>query len=99
MSMSRDRVQFYLPSHKQIEHVKAVTLAANHAFGLSEHEVKTLIINHTLIECRPSQFARFLIIRHMAGGQNVFGCLEAKIVPSREAPPICDVSKNPARSD
>lgn len=51
------------------------------------------------VTCRPSQFARFLILRNLAGLQNNFRDLEPKLLrPTPPAPPTAkiDVTSNPA---
>jgi len=98
MAMSRDRVHFNLPEEMCTELSpvsKAATAAATVAFGLTYQEMRSICMSRTRVICRPSQFARFMILRNLYGGRNSFKELNAEIVPAITTPPEIDVSKRP----
>lgn len=48
--------------------------------------------------CRPSQFARFIILRHVKYGEpNNMACLNMKLIPGEITKTIMDVSEHPNR--
>jgi hypothetical protein len=95
MSMSRDRVHFELDTYN-LNH--ATRKAFKQAFGtdlvVSYPKPGSPTVATMKIICRPSQFARFLIYREMAGGQNLFKALKAHLEPAELPVPIMDVSSN-----
>ena len=95
MSMSRDRVRFTLsvPVGSSSTGVEAASIqrAACEAFGVS----RTLFPagSSRVIVCRPSQFARFLILWNKYGAINSFKELEAELIPANTD--VFDVSRHP----
>lgn len=100
--MSRDRVRFKLPIHRLTTSSQATDYRAvcREVFGTDfpEYRNSSYGISITVI-CRPSQFARFLILRNKMGVQNQFSELEPDLFTPDEVdlPKIVDVSRNPAR--
>jgi hypothetical protein len=97
--MSKDKVEFELRLSCS-ERVK-LEVPFRNAFGvcLPNPESGYLKDGDSLsrfikIQCRPSQFARFLIYRDEAGCQNRFKELGAKLIKGEVNPVIIDVSKN-----
>ena len=94
MAMSRDRVRFELPECV-LKHVgstsgDAVRKALHEAFGIDIYP-SMRICSRTIV-CRPSQFARFLILRNEYGGTNSFKELNAELfIPVSSD--VMDVSK------
>lgn len=78
MAKSKDRVRFHLPpryftgnqhSTNGMDRDICVEVLVR-AFAVSESDVRGVMINHNQgfdILCRPSQFARFIVIRHEIG--------------------------------
>ncbi|ADD21643.1 hypothetical protein [Caulobacter phage Cd1] len=100
MTMSKDRVHFFLPGQHANDgdsRTVAVDRAAVEAFGLPLSHAKAIRKRRVEIVCRPSQFARFLIFRNVYGGVNDFKGLEAKLVTPPAPPEQVDVSRNPAK--
>ena len=97
--MSKDRVHFYLPgqcANDDDDRTKALDRAATEAFRLPLSHAKAIRKRRVEIICRPSQFARFMILRNNYGGVNDFKGLDARLVKLPEPPEQLDVSKNPA---
>ncbi len=71
------------------------------SMGVSNSEADILVRRNQLIRCRPSQFARFIVIRCELGIKcNGIKCLEPKLISPE--PPVnepIDVSTNPAAHD
>lgn len=95
MAMSRDRVRFlmgpryFLRSRgarsNGMDRARALDVMAN-AFGVRADEANALFEAHPdgfLVVCRPSQFARFIVLRHDAmlgtGGVNGVNDLEPEL--------------------
>lgn len=101
--MSKDRVKFTMRGY-YFETDKARILLGN-ALGVNagQFDVMRRMAQDSMegveIICRPSQFARFLIMREAAGFQNMFKELKAELIPA-PTPTIqpVDVSGNPPRS-
>lgn len=99
MAMSHDRVEFQLgpfrPENRETPTVAAVVRAAHEAFGLETAEAAALFGygEPVILRVRPSQFARFLILRDRYGGTNDFKGLKANLVPEEPTPTRIDVSK------
>ena len=88
--MSHDRVQFQLDTACNAATRKAFT----RAFGMEAP--KSFPFGGTItIQCRPSQFIRFLIYRSEEGGPNSFKELYPILVPANTQR-FLDVSGNPA---
>jgi hypothetical protein len=94
--MSRDRVEFQIGGYSGGERAQqATTRAAIEALGIEQYQIASAFGQTPLtVRCRPSQFARFLILRNEYGGTNDFKGLKAKLVPAVETPPIIDVASN-----
>ncbi len=96
MTMSKDRVRFtllprYFQSGKRRQngfHRDTMMHVLKHAFGMTQVESTDLMDHYPNgfeIECRPSQFARFIILRHDANeGINGIRDLEPRIVQPPE---------------
>lgn len=95
--MSKDRVRFYLIDHSSHTNTQrlAQNIASQKAFKLSPHITEAAARKRVPIICRPSQFARFLIYRGEAGGQNLIKALEP-VLYTPDQPLVHDVSGNPA---
>lgn len=96
--MSKDRVHFYfINTGRHGSQADAQVEAAGRAFKLARGVTLAAAEQGVEIVCRPSQFARFLIYRGEAGGQNLIKALRPRLVtpPPPAAQPI-DVSKSPA---
>lgn len=99
MSISHDRVHFNMPnvwSGRGDTRQDAIVKAAVQAFGIPMEAAKRASAHGVLVICRPSQFARFLILRNEYGGENGFKNLYAKLVPAPKPTNVLDVSQNPA---
>jgi hypothetical protein len=101
MSMSKDRVRSTLPAYYVEGSHHSMHLVLREAFGMSERDlvgVETTAkeTGGVIIQCRPSQFARFLILREKAGYQNMFKELRAELIVPKPIPQILDCSRNPA---
>jgi len=96
MPMSKDRVRFTLTpnmarchSHQQL---------VEDTLGIPACDVKKYgdAYKPMRIVCRPSQFARFLIVRNKRGLQNGFKDLEPELF-CPDMPEEVDASRNPNR--
>lgn len=70
------------------------------ALSIPQHETKAAADKYQdmTFKCRPSQFARFIILRHVKYGQpNNMACLNMKLVPGEPESKIVDASDNPNR--
>lgn len=100
-AMSKDRVHFKLiypaGGYWTSTDAQAQLTACRRAFRLSDNISKAAAKEGVEIICRPSQFARFLIYRGEAGGQNLIKALQPRLEtpPPPKALPV-DVSENPA---
>lgn len=99
--MSKDRVHFKLiypaGGYWTGTDAQAQLTACRRAFRLDDSIAKAAAKQGIEIICRPSQFARFLIYRGEAGGQNLIKALQPRLVaPPPPVPQPVDVSKNPA---
>ncbi len=111
--MSRDRIEFrpgvyaspsYVYSGNEA-HPSLTFTATSEALitsmGVTRAEANRMVRENTLIRCRPSQFARFIVHRHDNGIKcNNIKSLEPRLIeasPCREQP--VDVSENPAEHD
>lgn len=98
---SHDRVHFTIPStlliKRTIRDCIEETLGINGS-GLLEMANREENLN---IICRPSQFARFVILRHVKyGEQNNMACLNMRLIlpEDNKTQSIRDVSANPNTS-
>lgn len=91
---SRDRVQFTFSDNHQNQ--DANVDAAIKAFGMKRSDAVAAFVNQTRIECRPSQFARFLIYRSDAVSINRFRELDAELFIPKPTREKIDVSGNPS---
>lgn len=106
MSMSKDRVRFtlsraYFEEDYGRKRGGIMREVLHEAFGVNGSELdgmaRTVLDNtRVVIQCRPSQFARFLILREKAGFQNMFKELNAELIQPEPVPLIWDYSRNPA---
>jgi hypothetical protein len=105
MAMSKDRVEFtlkgyYFESRGSRRFAHGTQLLID-SLGINNEQANRIglraqnSIEGVRIRCRPSQFARFLIMREKAGFQNMFAELKAELIVVRPDPkdPI-DVSQN-----
>lgn len=80
--MSRDRVEFAIPV-RRLEDFKYRRLIMD-CFGLKENEIPRGYHRYSKekfhIIARPSQFARFIVLRHDRGFQNMVKELDAKLI-------------------
>lgn len=94
--MSHDRVEFVLgPFAAGHTGARAAVRAAMEAFNLTTDEGNALYVMGrppTTFRVRPSQFARFLILRNNYGGVNDFKGLDPKLVPEVVPPTVMDVA-------
>ncbi|UVV66747.1 hypothetical protein [Brucella anthropi] len=97
--MSRDRVKFKFAGYEKAREPNVS--AAIQAFGMSLSEAGNAYAHEKTIVCRPSQFARFLILRDKFADEkgcssvNAFRQLNAILfTPEESASPI-DVSSRP----
>lgn len=83
--MSKDRVKFKIPWNRLSSNTYRQVI--RQAFSLKDHEIPRC--GDFTITCRPSQFARFLILRNNAGERNGFKELEPVLLAGdyREQPP------------
>lgn len=103
-NMSKDRVRFTIPANKMFfssREFDGYKTLCKQVFGLELPSGATHFNNDVTIICRPSQFARFLIIRNEMGLQNSFKELKPELFTPKPEPTVMvfDVSKNPARHD
>ena len=99
MAMSRDRVSFKLPVQYLANYQMMQLVDEIFETSLQAKAMDAVRCNLPLqIICRPSQFARFLIMRNKRGFRNGFKELEAELFYPEPEPPvfIVDVSKNKA---
>jgi hypothetical protein len=98
MSMSKDQVEFSLAVNgREAEKLRRPFFAAfQQSMPLKGTLRPDRVAEYVLIRCRPSQFARFLILRNEAGCSNGFKELGARLISSPEVPAILDVSRNSA---
>ncbi len=98
MPMSRDRVEFTLGGYSGgTVAMEACIKAAIETLGIDHSTaVKACRVGGSpvVVRARPSQFARFLILRNEYGGVNDFKGLKAKLVPAVEEPVVIDVAGN-----
>lgn len=96
MAMSKDRVEFTLKAY-YFDNFRKFSQNGENLLRDSlnlPHEViqkikrTALHFGEARIVCRPSQFARFLIIREQMGFQNQFKELKAKLIPARPMAPV-----------
>ena len=98
MSMSHDRVEFEVREYLLSQ--EGVRNALWDALSIRQDLSKSMAAKgQTMkIRCRPSQFARFIILRHVKYGcANNMACLNMKLVPGQPEVEIIDASKNPNR--
>ena len=80
--MSKDRVRFQLFKPSLPQPHPGQIQAAKEAFRLTHDEVGRFANKpYPRIQCRPSQFARFLILRNAYGAPNYFQDLDAVLIP------------------
>lgn len=92
MAMSKDRIHFKWTMREA--NTTASRKAYREAFG-NEAPCLNNNCDEVKIICRPSQFARFIILRDAYDGTNNIKSLGAKIVPCGD-PSVVDVSCTPA---
>ena len=92
VAMSHDRVELQLGPYAHNQTGDAAVKAATEAFNLTDAEAASLFhygALPVLFRVRPSQFARFMILRDQYGGVNDFKGMKAKLV--QQEPPITRV--------
>lgn len=95
---SWDRVHFTVPANYLLKQTYRDCLGET--LGLTDSPKLQLMGQEDTdlhIICRPSQFARFIVLRHIKyGEQNNMACLDMKLViPEIQEDPPWDVSGNP----
>lgn len=88
-----EKVAFVLPLNRFEENDKLATRAAlRHALGVNDAGIDAMIRDANAhgqflinFRCDPSQFTKFLIMRHELGGKNWFADLKARVV-DKDAP-------------
>jgi len=90
--MSQDRVHFSIPARDlEKKNYKAVI---EETLGIAKGSYDTY--KDLKIICRPSQFARFVILRHVKYGEaNNMAGLNMKLVKPEQPQDIIDCSRNP----
>jgi len=95
--MSRDRVHFTIPCN--MLHKTSIKQCIEESLGLRNAEQlrRMALQDEDLhIICRPSQFARFVILRHVKYNEpNSMACLNMQLVLPPKDYGVQDVSKNP----
>ena len=95
--MSRDRVHFTIPSN--LLHKNTIQACIEETLGLSNRDnLRTMARNDEDLHiiCRPSQFARFVVLRHVKYGEpNNMACLNMKLVLPPPESKSYDVSRTP----
>lgn len=96
MPMSKDRVRFTLTSNMTRCH--RYQQLVEDTLGIPASDVKKYgdAYKPMTVVCRPSQFARFLIVRNNREIQNGFKELEPHLFHP-EMPEVVDASRNPNR--
>jgi len=93
-TMSHDRVHFTIPSN--LLHKSTIQSCIVEALGLDNKELLQRMARNEEdlhIICRPSQFARWVILRHVKYGEpNNMACLNMRLVTPPKAPRAIDVS-------
>ena len=95
-TMSRDRVHFTIPA--QYLNKQNIRSCIEETLGI--HPTRTLLLGKEdqdlNIVCRPSQFARFIILRHVKYLEpNNMACLDMRLVVPSIPQEFIDVSRNP----
>lgn len=96
MAMSRDRVRFTVPSHRINKHHREAEVCRNVIKSIFGLDLEIAEWEDVTIVCRPSQFARFLIARNIAGLTNGFKELKPEMFILKEEEPkpiVYNVSK------
>jgi hypothetical protein len=62
MAMSKDAVEFY-PNSPTSETDNLIQTLSD-TMGISKYTARTIVKENAMIRCRPSQFARFIILRN-----------------------------------
>lgn len=85
MAMSTDMMEFTLKTTSLVGVADKRTLVYT-TLGLTSEEYARVLQSPdgVVIQCRPSQFARFLIRRNEQGGQNMFKELAPKLISPPE---------------
>jgi len=99
MSMSKDRVQFQLKG-SLLSGIQDPEELLRTTLGLDDQEICMVLNAHIegiTIECRPSQFARFLIRRNDLDGKNDFKSLKPRLIQPAPVERKIIVSDRPAR--
>jgi len=99
--MSKDRIKFKVlqkVAYFSSVRAEAIVTALVKGLGMYEHEARHCVANGATIICRPSQFARFLIFRNEAGGDNTFKELEPELFTPDSIPRVLDVSMRAANN-
>lgn len=95
-SMSHDRVHFTV-SERYLQK-KPIRECLVETLGLDEKDLREMALKNKdlYVICRPSQFARFVILRHTKYEEpNNMACLNMKLVVPDPTPKQIDVSRNP----
>jgi hypothetical protein len=89
--MSHDRIKFELHRMQTREFRDLV----QEVFGFSLPSRNISPCEAVTVICRPSQFARFLVLRNSRGFSNDFKGLNAELFTPSDQPETVDVSGNP----
>lgn len=97
--MSHDRVHFTIPTRylerETIRNCIKETLGISVTTGRFSHGDYHSMYDDLHVICRPSQFARFVILRHVKYGEpNNMSCLDMKLVVREQKSKQIDVSGN-----
>ena len=94
--MSKDRIEFNLVASNWYDE-DLISKVASIALGVDIGHARKLVVAEKRIRCRPSQFARFIVLRNQFGATNGIKNLNAVIIPPAAVEPdYVDVSQNPA---
>ena len=94
--MSHDRVHFTVPNQHLLK--SAIRDVLNETMGISVDKMaaKSRLGEDLHIICRPSQFARFIILRFTKYNEpNNMACLRMELVLPPKVEEAIDVSRNP----
>lgn len=92
---SVDRVKFKLTLNYTSESPSDCQRVVSKAFNVTQEKARTLLEQEATIVCRPSQFARFIIMRNEAGITNWVKNLNAELFIPEPESTIIDVSSRP----
>jgi len=101
--MSHDRVHFTI--FEKYLNKQTIRNCIHETLGIRPNELPRVSKYHNSgykdlhVICRPSQFARFVIQRHVKYGEpSNMSCLNMKLVQPEECKPLIDASDRPANN-